>query len=152
MSQAPSDRAEPVYTYHLIVPHPTEPRVLLQRKNGGWRLPCFDPEVKYTARVGQNNEWVREHLGLECITLYLAHVDNRLKAERRVDATYVLQNLTAGSSPSGEFRWADRVELGGLEVSVTGQIAVIGAWLDEREGRTEPPRRGTWNGPGWYEE
>ncbi|HEX8228953.1 MAG TPA: aminoglycoside phosphotransferase family protein [Chloroflexia bacterium] len=152
MSQAPADRPPSVYTYHLIIPHATEPRFLLQSTDGGWRLPSFEPEVKYTARVGQNNAWVRERLGLECITLYLAHVDNRLKEARRVDATYVLQNRQPDWTPPEDFQWAGSTELARLELSVPGQPAIIEAWLDEREGRVEPPSRGSWNVPGWYEE
>jgi hypothetical protein len=125
--------------------------VLLQRKHGGWRLPSFEPEVKYTARVGQNNSWVREHLGLEGITLYLAHVDNRRKEAGRLDATYVLQNRQPDWTPSADFQWTDRTELANLDLSVPGQHAVIEAWLDERDGRSEPRQRGSWNVPGWYE-
>ncbi|MDQ5865527.1 MAG: aminoglycoside phosphotransferase family protein [Chloroflexota bacterium] len=152
MSEASAARVEPVYTFHLIIPHPTEPRVLLRRTDGGLRLPSFEPEVKYTARVGQNNAWVREHLGLECITLYMAHVDNRLKEERRADATYVLQNRQPDWTPPADFQWVGRTEIANLDLSVAGQRAVIESWLEEREGRVEPPQRGTWNEPGWYEQ
>jgi hypothetical protein len=124
----------------------------LQRSGDAWVLPSFEPEVKYVARVGQNNAWVREHLGLECITLYLAHVEDRLKEARHVDATYVLQNRQPDWAPSGDLKWFGRAELEALEAGVPGQRVVIEEWLDEREGRVEPPGRGTWNAPGWYDD
>ncbi|HEY0070376.1 MAG TPA: hypothetical protein VGE04_10445, partial [Chloroflexia bacterium] len=74
MSELPA--AQPRYTYHLIIPHANKPYLLMQRTGEGWRLPSYEPEVKYLARVGQNNAWVRKRLGLECITLYVAHVED----------------------------------------------------------------------------
>jgi hypothetical protein len=123
----------------------------MQRTGEGWRLPSFEPEVKYLARVGQNNAWVREHLGLECITLYVAHVEDGRKEAGRVGATYVLQNRDEAWLPPGDFRWMSGTELAALELSVPGQRAIIEAWLDERERRIEP-QRGTWNVAGWYDE
>jgi hypothetical protein len=124
----------------------------LQRSGDGWVLPSFEPEVKYGARVGQNNAWVQERLGLECITLYLAHLEDRLKEAGRVDATYVLQNRQPGWSPSGDLQWVGRQELANRELRVPGQRGMIEAWLDEVEARVLPPTRGTWNAPGWYDE
>jgi hypothetical protein len=141
-----------IYTHHLIIPHVTEPRLLLERTGDGWRLPSFEPDVKYVARVGENNAWVRERLGLECITLYLAHVEDWLKDARRLDATYVLQSRQPDWAPTGDFQWAGRTELDGFEFTMPGQRAIIEAWLDELEGRVEPPVRGTWNAPGWYDD
>ncbi len=140
------------YTYHLIVPHPEEPRLLLQHTSEGWALPSFEPRLKYLARVEQNNNWARERLGLDCITLYVAQVEEDLKEPGSVDATYVLQVRDRAWSPSGHLRWAGREEIATLELTVAGQRATIEGWLDEREGRIEPPQRGTWNSPGWYEE
>lgn len=152
MSEQPATKPAPLYTYHLIIPHPAETRLLLREEGGGWLLPSFEPEIKYLARVGQNNTWVHERLGLGCITLYAAHVEDGTHDTGRVDVTYVLQVRDRDWSPPGGYRWASRDELDGLGVSVPGQRAVIEAWLDEREGRIEPPRRGAWNAPGWYDE
>jgi hypothetical protein len=124
----------------------------VRQERGGWLLPFFEPEVKYLARVGQNNAWVRRHLGLECITLYVAHLEDGTAATGRVDATYVLQARDRDWSPPGGYRWAGRGELDGLDLGVPGQRAVIEAWLDEYEGRIDPPQRAAWNAPGWYDE
>lgn len=152
MSEPSTAQPQHRYTYHLIIPHAEEPRLLLQRTGEGWALPSFEPETKYLARVGQNNAWSREHLGLDCVTLYVAHVEDRRKELGRVDATYVLQARNRDWSPADGLQWVGREGLAGLEPGFPGQLAVVEAWLDEREGRIEPPQRGAWNAPGWYEE
>jgi hypothetical protein len=124
----------------------------MTQEGGGWLLPSFEPEIKYLARVGQNNAWVREHLGLECITLYLAHVEEGTHETGPVDATYVLQVRDQSWSPPDDCRWVSRDELHDLDLSVPGQRVIIEAWLDEHEGRIKPPPRGAWNAPGWYDE
>lgn len=135
-----------------MIPRPGKPQLLLQHSAEGWLLPSFEPEVKHVAMVGQNNGWVRDHMGLECITLYLAHVEDRRTDAGRIDATYILENRDADWSPPDGAHWIDREELAGIEVTVPGQKAIMKAWLDELEGHIEPPRRGAWNLPGWYDE
>ena len=147
-----SDHPDHTYTYHLLIPHASEPRFLMEQGDGGWGLPHIQPELKWLARVRQNNEWVREKLGLNCITLYVAHVEDRRKDLGSVDALYVMQNRNPSWSPSGTLRWTGREEIATVSLDPPWLRAPIEAWFDEAEGRIEPPRRGAWNAPGWYDE
>lgn len=51
-----SDPQSHTYTYHLLISHASEPRLLMQQVDDGWSLPHFQPELKWLARVRQNNE------------------------------------------------------------------------------------------------
>src|SRR3989304_4958395 len=64
---APSPRT---FVYAVLLPHPTEHRVLVQRDGDGWVLPHWKTtERHFWAAADYVNRTVRERLGVEVTTL-----------------------------------------------------------------------------------
>lgn len=64
---APSPR---IFVYAVLLPHPTEHRVLVQREGDGWVLPYWKTTQRhFWAAADYVNRTVRERLGVEVTTL-----------------------------------------------------------------------------------
>src|SRR3712207_1430432 len=84
------------YKISVIIPHPSEPRVLLLAEEGRWQLPRVPLDA--TADIGQISHTVRESLGISTTVLRSAwlHVD---KAQRQASMIYVLENRDPSWQP-----------------------------------------------------
>ena len=60
----------PTYIHYLLIPHPTEPQLLLLADDKGQRLPCYEsPEPHYWQTVAPVNQLADQQLGLKLTTL-----------------------------------------------------------------------------------
>ncbi|MBA3869010.1 MAG: aminoglycoside phosphotransferase family protein [Anaerolineae bacterium] len=60
----------PTYIHYLLIPHPTEPQILLLSGDNNLTLPCYEsPEPHYWQTVAPVNQLVDQQLGLKLTTL-----------------------------------------------------------------------------------
>ncbi|HSJ25821.1 MAG TPA: hypothetical protein VK929_14185 [Longimicrobiales bacterium] len=138
-------------TYRVLLPHPLEPRLLMLRAHGGWRLPEWEDATprprQHTAHI---NRAVLARFGVETTVL-------RCVAEDRAPGTddcirvYELDNRSPAHDTVPSSTWIGRSELDGMVVADPAARGLIGAWFS-REGGELPPRGPAWSRRGWYVE
>jgi aminoglycoside phosphotransferase (APT) family kinase protein len=137
------------YTFHLIIPHPEEPMVLMEQEGGSWSLPHFHPQEHYLAMVGHINREVKRQLGIDATVLRCASVVRDKEVKKTVDALFTMENHSSEWSPPGGFSWIGLNELAELRMAEPEQRGVIEEWLLEVSGREVPPLRAPWSRHGW---
>ena len=93
------------FHYHLMLLHPTEPRILLQSEPHGWRLPSFRRDEP--ADRSDICAAMQRQLGLDSLVLYCVsqQVD---RAHARQEMIYVLELRSPAWIPPANSRWLDR--------------------------------------------
>ena len=130
---------------YSIIPHCSQPQVLLLREDAGWTLP------RHTGRVAAEiNAAMQAQLGLT--TTVLSCVYDRYKDDEREDQHYVyaLENYSPDVLPPTSGRWIDRAELANLPLAVPEHRAVLEAWFTEIEEGEYHEQRLPWMRPGWF--
>ena len=132
-------------TCACIVPHSTEPRVLLFREEGGWSLPSVEyPGGWMPEQAGSIARWLGERLGLDLTALCHLQSGPLEMCE--------LENHSAGGPPPADARWVSCEELAVLPRVVPGHRAALGRWFAETLAGTNPSRRAPWARHGWFAE
>jgi aminoglycoside phosphotransferase (APT) family kinase protein len=140
------------YYYYLMVTHPAEPRILMLPGEGGWALPCFEPEEHFHATgVDLVNREARAQLGLEATVLRRAYAEVDREVKMQVKAVFVLENHSPEWRPPAGSLWVGREELEGLELEMPEHREVIAIWLREDETGDAPPQRAPWARRGWFQ-
>ena len=57
------------FTHYALIPHPCEPRVLLQDAPSGWELPCMERPTSDWDDMSALNQTLSTQLGLHLSTL-----------------------------------------------------------------------------------
>src|SRR3989304_500733 len=112
---APSPRT---FVYAVLLPHPTEHRVLVQRDGDGWVLPHWKTtERHFWAAADYVNRTVRERLGVEVTTLRCLPHDPE-PADGPIRRTYDLENHSPHWQPPADARWAGLDDLDRLRLII----------------------------------
>lgn len=130
---------------HIMLLHPTEPRILLLPGQHGWRLPSFHKEEPtYASEV---SDAMQRQLGIDAIVLYCAsQLADREHAGQEL--IYVLEMRHASCIlPAGAI-WVGQDTLAQLELTLPEQRAVMATCLHEVE--EIPPLRPSWARRGWF--
>jgi hypothetical protein len=144
-----SDQPPPwQYEICVIIPHPSEPRVLLLVEEGCWQLPRVPIDDIWSADIGQISHAVRESLGISTTVLRSAY-ERADKAQRRASMIYVLENRDPSWQPPAHGRWVERAELNDLQPE---HCAVIEGYLAEVEHGSIPALRTQWCRVGWLDQ
>lgn len=101
--------------YHLILLHPTEPRILLMPEQNSWRLPSFHKaKPAHMTDPHLITETVQRQLGIVANVLYCAH--HRVDGENaRQELMYVLEIRHPSQVPPAGSLWIDHDTLAHLE-------------------------------------
>lgn len=131
--------------YHIILLHPTEPRILLLPEQNGWLLPSFHKEEP--THLSEIIDAMQRQLGIDAIVLYCAYhgVD---RENTRQELIYVLEiRQPSWITPAGS-QWVGHDTLVHLELTHPEQRTVIATCL--RESEEIPPLRPPWARRGWF--
>jgi hypothetical protein len=151
LSQITGASPTPVrYDCYTIIPHPSEPHILLLREEDGWTLPHFEPEDRDTSSVGHIGAALREQLGLDVTVLRLVEFQRSRPPVNRAYTIYALENHSPGWAPPLDGRWVGRDELADLPLAVPAHGAILAAYFAEEETGTMPEQRAPWARPGWF--
>ena len=116
--------------YHIILLHPTEPRILLLPEQNGWLLPSFHKEEP--THLSEIIDAMQRQLGIDAIVLYCAYhgVD---RENTRQELIYVLEiRQPSWITPSGS-QWVGHDTLVHLELTHPEQRTVLATCLRESE-------------------
>jgi hypothetical protein len=133
--------------YHIILLHPTEPRILMLSEQNGWRLPSFHKaEPTHMSDAHLITETMQQQLGIDTNVLYCAH--HRVDHENaRQELIYVIENRhPSWIHPAGS-QWVGHDTLATLELTLPEQHTIIATCL--RESEEIPPLRPPWARRGW---
>jgi len=133
-----------------ILPHPTEPRILMRLEETGWVLPHVHlNEAVWEA--GRMSQALERELGIPTTGLRCAsNCEDEVK--HRIDAVCVLETHGPIPEPLWSGQWVGRDQVANLRLALPEHRAVIGACLAEAESGVIPPCRAPWALPGWYAE
>ncbi len=133
--------------YHLMLLHPTEPRILLLPAQHGWFLPSFHKEEP--THLSEIIDAMQRQLGVDAIVLYCAsqHVDREHACKEII---YVLELRHPSWIPPRGTRWVGQDTLAHLELTLPEQRTVMATCLHEAE--EIPPLRPPWARRGWFAE
>ncbi|MEO8393287.1 MAG: aminoglycoside phosphotransferase family protein [Chloroflexota bacterium] len=135
---------------YMILPHPTEARILALAHDSGWTLPQLQPEgdlddVFDFFRFGMKTESV---LGCTVRALYCPYVDqaNDAHGHRFV---FVLETRDPAFQPPGNERWIGSDEINDLAPEYLRPT--LETYFRERATGVYPPERAPWAFPGWLD-
>lgn len=113
------------YTFHILLRHSTESRVLMLRGESGWFLPYFLSREHDLRGVRHIQSMVRRQLGVEGSVLRCLYVDCAHVGDNRVDAIFEMEDRTSNWRPPDGARWVSRRELANLPPALPEQRSVI---------------------------
>jgi hypothetical protein len=134
-----------------VVAHPTEPRVLLDRRGGGLALPAAErPGRVWTGDPAELLPSLHELLGADAVLLRCLEEDEDPTA-RRQRTTFLAVPRTAAPPPAG-MAWLGRGELAAAAAGRDGDAAlaarVAGELEDGHSGDGDRP----WAARGWFDQ
>src|SRR5919202_3550705 len=129
---------------YALIPHVSEPRLLLLPTSNGWMLPRLSSGEPRD--VAQD---LRAQFGID--TIVLGTVYDRYDDEMDpIEQIYVVEQRGGTLALPDGACWAGREELERLPLAVPAHRAALAAWLAERGGWPVPPERPPWARPGWF--
>ncbi len=135
--------------YHLLIPHPTEPAVLMLANGSNWALPQCSVDARTASAAEPIRAAVRAQLGLGVIVLRCVTADHDEPAHQ-VTALFDLDNLSPDWTLPPSARWVDAAALAGLPLAETSHRRWLEAWF--AESGSPPTLRAPWARPGWFGE
>ncbi len=130
--------------------HPREPRILLLRSGGRWRLPrVFVRRGVWVANAEIAVPAIEQRLGTKpwlLRQLWFAEDEER----ERIDTVYEFALLDEGWQSPVHGRWVGRGDLDRLQDNE--QRRVLDAYLEALERDDIPPERPPWAQPGWLDD
>jgi hypothetical protein len=134
--------------YHIMILHPTEPRILMVSEQNGWLLPSFHKEESgHLSDAHLITETIQQQLGINAIVLYCTsnHVD---RENARQELIYVLEIRHPSWIPPASSQWVGHNTLAHLELTLPEQRTFIATCLHDSE--EIPPLRPPWARRGWF--
>jgi len=136
--------------FYGILPHPSEPRVLMLCDRSGY----FLPYVRVNKIVNPSNfatikQVIEEELGISVNILYSARKDYD-KSKGQIRGVYVLEQ-NGSITQLQEGSWIDIKTLGNLSLKQPEHKLVIAEYLKEIESDRIPELRPPWDKVGWFD-
>ena len=134
--------------FSLLLPHPSEPMILLTSEGGRLALPCVRiDEFSWWRDMVKVGEAAQRALGAHVMALGCMQRTDDF-SERVSHRVYGLENCDASDDP-GDGVWVGRDTLAGLPVATPEHRSVIEERLDELEG-DGASLQPAWRRRGWY--
>ena len=135
--------------YHLLLPHPSRPALLLLPEQGRWALPTVTPTDPHFGVVAHLNQAVQQALGFEVITLRSLG-DDWQPGATRINSVYELENLALHAKQPEGSRWVDCDDVATLSLALPEHRPYLDDWFREQAGG-RPDTRRAWACPGWFQ-
>jgi hypothetical protein len=137
--------SEPQFVDYAIVPHPSEPRVLLLPSENGWLLPhVYHHERHFWQSVAPVNQAVGALLGMELTTLRCMWTDYWR-------TVYAMENHSAGWRPPAGAAWFSSDQVAELSLARPELREQLSNWFAAQDA-SAAPRGVPWYRAGWYAE
>jgi hypothetical protein len=134
-------------TYHVLLPHPLEPRLLMMHAHGEWRVPSWEDAAEHHWRAADHvNRAVAARFGLD--TTVLRCVLDRATVDGGV-RVYELDNHSPSHDIIPAATWVGAGELQQLSMPDPETRELVGEWF-LRAGGELPSRGPGWTRRGWY--
>lgn len=136
---------------HAILPHASEPHILVMPNETGWTLPRFQPQ-----EIADDDFDLYEHgmhsgalMGCKTATLYCPYFERKSEDYRRF--VFVLENRDSAFQPPEGARWVNADEFDGLGLAHAYVRPWVEAYFYERASGIYPRERPPWAFPGWLD-
>ncbi len=138
------------FRFYALVPHPSEPRVLVVDGSDGWSLP-YTEITRGTAEAafGEIRGAFERELGLDLTALRRAFAQFD-EATRRAEQVLVMEHQRPEAGPPSGSRWIDLAALAQLPLAQPEHRLLIEDDLREAETGVVPSERAPWARSGWY--
>ena len=137
--------------FHILLIHPSQPRLLLMQEEDRWLLPRVESDDRFIGfrNMDSVTQEIRRALGgevsgLECLSLVKDGVEHW-------ELVYHFEHR-GGEPITTDGRWCDRDDLSHLIFAVPEHRALAERCLEEVEGVADPDLRSPWNCPGWADQ
>ncbi len=146
-----------IVTYYLLVPHPTETRILVVPHGEGWALPGWADDGHDGEEFPQWHNMVnvergmRERFGLDVAVLRGLPPQHTLGTD---DFSFVYETEPAPAdwTPPAGSRWVGYDDLGQFRLTGRGLPSVVGRWFGEADDQEALARRPPWYRVGWRDQ
>lgn len=138
-----------IFDYYNIIPHSTEPKLLMERVKIGWSLPHFIPIKNHFAHAYLINEAMEQHLGIDVTVLSCIYNDLD-PVLNRVNRVFALENHRPDWQPPAQYCWIGKYELNKLTLAVPEHYPILLDWFKEIEDPEISSQRVPWARIGWY--
>ncbi|MBW4610021.1 MAG: aminoglycoside phosphotransferase family protein [Hassallia sp. WJT32-NPBG1] len=138
------------FDYYSIIPHKTQPQLLMVSNENGWCLPHFVPYEHHFGIVDHINQEIKVQLGLNVTTLHCFHEDysRETKTGCRV---YAMENHSPQWTLPRNARWIEFHQLDSLTFVIPKLRQILKSWVAEILSNNIPELRVTWAKIGWFE-
>ena len=131
--------------------HPTEPRILMLRIDGAWRLPRAAARQLWIANAAEIVPLFERRLGTTPWLLRQLRFAEDEEANR-IETVFELALRDPSWQAPAHGRWVGRGDLDQLRLRDEDQRELLAAYLDALERREAPAERVPWALPGWLAE
>lgn len=138
------------YGYYLVIPHPTERKVLMVKEILGWTLPHFIPDEHHRGVVDHINQAAYKQLKIRVATCQAIDInfDRELKRGSRA---YIMDNLDPDwTAPDNDIIWMSLDEIAELELTVPDHLNLLRTWETWIWDNQASKARVAWSRIGWY--
>jgi len=133
---------------YVIIPHISEPLLLLFETEAGWTLPRC-PIAEPLDSAAMLNQIVNEMFDLDVTTLYCAYDRYGVDSED-VHLVYALENHSSHCKLPDHGRWVALSDLSNLTLAIADHQPVLETWFRELDERNIPALRRPWARFGWF--
>src|SRR5258708_28385038 len=141
-------------TVYCMLPHPTEPRLLLrQGSDSSWSLPAILLEqFVWMPDIGPILPQIAESLRRRATMLFCPRYVIEREPDQRVEVVYAFENHSSLGQLADGAAWIGCDDLAALPLTDQNHRNVIEAFMAELEGGAIPDLRPAWSRPGWFTE
>lgn len=136
---------------HVILPHPSEPRVLLLPGVEGWTLPHWTAPSHFWHVVEHVNQAMQGRFGVQTTILRWVGGGHD-PVTQETHNVYASENHTPDWKPPGGARWVGQEALPELNLAIPEHLPLFQDWFIEAAAGHVPKRRVPWARPGWFDE
>ncbi len=133
---------------YAILPHPSEPRLLMLPEESGWSLPHFPRSEGWPPAVADVAPAIRALFGVDAHVLRCVHYHDGGEEDGE-ETIFALEYTGEIGLPPGA-RWIGSADLHDLPLTYPAHRDVLGAWLAAYQSAEVPEERPPWQRPGWH--
>ncbi|MEZ4862013.1 MAG: aminoglycoside phosphotransferase family protein [Caldilineaceae bacterium] len=133
----------------LLIPHPTQPQLLVQAAGAQWRLPNVAIGQVWDGPIGRINAAMQQQFGL-ATTVVRQLAEQSDEDQRLVFHLYLLETHSPTWIPRDKLRWLELAELDQIRLRHPTLRRAVESCFQEITSGSVPPRRAQWEQPGWF--